>query len=105
MSERPDPMKEVARWTEKAEHDFLAAQHSMELAEEGGIKGVRCFFRAVGRMNECNCMSRKSLWQHSSVQVTGTVSLDARMDRQVSMSAVISVVRMNSESRVRGNHI
>ncbi len=34
MSEPPDLMKEVARWTEKAEHDFLAAEHAMELAEE-----------------------------------------------------------------------
>lgn len=35
MSERPNPMNEVARWTEKAEHDFLAAEHAMELAGEG----------------------------------------------------------------------
>jgi HEPN domain-containing protein len=35
MSERPDVMKEVARWIDKAEHDFMAAEHTMELAEEG----------------------------------------------------------------------
>ena len=35
MSEQPDPREEVARWTEKAEHDFLAAQHAMDLAEKG----------------------------------------------------------------------
>jgi HEPN domain-containing protein len=35
MSERPELMKEVARWTEKAEHDFLAAEYAMDLAGEG----------------------------------------------------------------------
>ena len=35
MSEQPDLAKEVARWIEKAEHDFLAAEHSMKLAAEG----------------------------------------------------------------------
>jgi HEPN domain-containing protein len=35
MSERPEMTEEVARWVEKAEHDFIAAEHTMELAEEG----------------------------------------------------------------------
>jgi len=35
MSEPPDLMKEVARWVEKAEHDYLAAEHAMQLAKEG----------------------------------------------------------------------
>jgi HEPN domain-containing protein len=35
MSERPELMKEVMRWVEKAEHDFLAAEHMMEVAGEG----------------------------------------------------------------------
>ncbi len=35
MSERPERMREVARWAEKAEHDFLAAEHAMELAPKG----------------------------------------------------------------------
>ncbi len=35
MSEPRERLKEVARWTEKAEHDFLAAEHAMELAKEG----------------------------------------------------------------------
>ncbi len=35
MSEQPELMREVARWTQKAEHDFLAAEHAMKLAEEG----------------------------------------------------------------------
>ena len=42
MSERPDLLKEVARWTEKAEHDWLAAEHAMELAEEG-LTDIVCF--------------------------------------------------------------
>jgi len=42
MSERPELLKEVARWTEKAEHDFLAAQHAMELAEQG-LTDIVCF--------------------------------------------------------------
>jgi len=35
MSEPPELSKQVARWVEKAEHDFRAAEHAMELAEEG----------------------------------------------------------------------
>jgi len=42
MSERPERMKEVARWAEKAEHDFLAAEHAMELAE-AGLTDIVCF--------------------------------------------------------------
>jgi len=42
MSERPDLRKEVARWAEKAEHDFLAAEHAMELAKEG-LTDIVCF--------------------------------------------------------------
>ncbi len=42
MSERPELMKEVARWLEKAEHDFLAAEHAMELAHEG-LTDIVCF--------------------------------------------------------------
>ncbi len=42
MSEPPDLVKEVARWTEKAEHDFLAAEHAMELAREG-LTDIVCF--------------------------------------------------------------
>jgi HEPN domain-containing protein len=42
MSERPELMKEVARWLEKAEHDWMAAEHAMELAEEG-LTDIVCF--------------------------------------------------------------
>ncbi len=42
MSERPELMKEVARWLEKAEHDFLAAEHAMKLAHEG-LTDIVCF--------------------------------------------------------------
>lgn len=42
MSERPEPMKEVVHWTEKAEHDFMAAEHAMELAEKG-LTDIVCF--------------------------------------------------------------
>jgi len=42
MSERPELMKEVARWVEKAEHDCLAAEHAMELAKEG-LTDIVCF--------------------------------------------------------------
>ncbi len=42
MSEQPELMKEVARWTEKAEHDFMAAEHAMELAQEG-LTDIVCF--------------------------------------------------------------
>ncbi len=42
MSGRPDLMKEVARWTEKAEHDFMAAEHAMKLVGEG-LTDIVCF--------------------------------------------------------------
>ena len=42
MSGRPKLVKEVARWTEKAEHDFLAAEHSLELAEQG-LTDIVCY--------------------------------------------------------------
>jgi len=42
MSERPEPMREVSRWIEKAEHDFLAAEHAMELAGKG-LTDIICF--------------------------------------------------------------
>ena len=42
MSERPELMEEVARWTEKAEHDFMAAEHAMELAGKG-LTDIVCF--------------------------------------------------------------
>ena len=45
MSEPPDLMKEVARWTEKAEHDFLAAGYAMEPAKEKRM-AFRPFFRS-----------------------------------------------------------
>ena len=35
MSGPPERMKEVTRWTEKAEHDFRAAEPAMALAQEG----------------------------------------------------------------------
>lgn len=35
MSEPPDRTDEIARWTQKAEHDFLAAEHMMDLAGQG----------------------------------------------------------------------
>jgi len=42
MSERPELRQEVARWREKAEHDFKAAEHAMELAHEG-LTDIVCF--------------------------------------------------------------
>lgn len=42
MSEQPERMEEVARWTEKAEHDFMAAEHTTELAEQG-LADIVCF--------------------------------------------------------------
>ena len=35
MSEAPKRMEEVALWTQKAEHDFLAPEHVMESAKQG----------------------------------------------------------------------
>jgi HEPN domain-containing protein len=42
MSARPDVRKEVARWTEKAEQDFLAAERLVESGDEG-LTGIVCF--------------------------------------------------------------
>jgi HEPN domain-containing protein len=42
MSERPELLREVSRWTEKAEHDFLAAGHILDAAGDG-LTDVVCF--------------------------------------------------------------
>ena len=42
MTARPELNREVARWTEKAEHDFMAAEHAMELAQKG-LTEIVCF--------------------------------------------------------------
>ena len=42
MNEQPKRTEEIARWTEKAEHDFIAAEHAMELAEQG-LTDIVCF--------------------------------------------------------------
>lgn len=42
MSEQPELTEEIARSTEKAEHDFMAAEHAMELAEKG-LTDIVCF--------------------------------------------------------------
>ena len=42
MSEPPDRTDEIARWTQKAEHDFLAAEHMMDLAGQG-LTDIVCF--------------------------------------------------------------
>lgn len=42
MSEPPERIEEVALWTQKAEHDFLAAEHMMELAKQG-LTDIVCF--------------------------------------------------------------
>jgi len=42
MSEPPKRIEEVALWTQKAEHDFLAAEHMMESAKEG-LTDIVCF--------------------------------------------------------------
>jgi HEPN domain-containing protein len=42
MSERPEPAREFLRWVEKADHDLLAAEHDMELAEQG-LTDIVCF--------------------------------------------------------------
>lgn len=42
MSERPDITIEVKGWINKAEHDLIAAQHMMKLAEQG-LTDVVCF--------------------------------------------------------------
>lgn len=39
---RPDRRGEVKAWMDKAEHDFRAAQHMVELAEEG-LTDIPCF--------------------------------------------------------------
>jgi hypothetical protein len=42
MKERPDIIHEVRLWIEKAEHDLLAAKHSMLLADRG-LTDIVCF--------------------------------------------------------------
>lgn len=42
MNERPDSADDVARWIDKAEHDLVAAEHTMELVESG-LTDIICF--------------------------------------------------------------
>jgi len=42
MTERHDAGHEIRRWIEKAEHDLLAAEHTIELAEQG-LTDIVCF--------------------------------------------------------------
>jgi HEPN domain-containing protein len=41
MSARPDVLKEVARWTERAKQDFLAAEQLVE-SGAGSLTGIVC---------------------------------------------------------------
>lgn len=42
MNERPDSAEQIIRWVDKAEHDLLAAEHTMELADRG-LTDIVCF--------------------------------------------------------------
>ena len=42
MNEQPDTAQEARRWVEKAEHDLIAAEHTMKLAHEG-LTDIVCF--------------------------------------------------------------
>ncbi len=42
MSGRHERASNINQWIEKAEHDFLAAQHSMQLADQG-LTDIVCF--------------------------------------------------------------
>ena len=42
MNERPEIISETRRWIEKAEHDLLAAEHMLILAERG-LTDIICF--------------------------------------------------------------
>ncbi len=42
MSGPPERANEVGRWLQKAEHDFMAAEHMMQLVEQG-LTDIVCF--------------------------------------------------------------
>ncbi len=42
MNRPPEPNREIRGWVEKAEHDWRAAVHSMELAAEG-LTDIVCY--------------------------------------------------------------
>jgi HEPN domain-containing protein len=42
MNERPESVQNAVRWIEKADHDFMAAEHAMELAGKG-LTDIVCF--------------------------------------------------------------
>ena len=42
MTERPDSINEALRWVDKAEHDLLAAEHTIQLAPKG-LTDIVCF--------------------------------------------------------------
>jgi len=42
MNERPNSAEQIIRWIDKAEHDLLAAEHTMQLAGSG-LTDIVCF--------------------------------------------------------------
>jgi HEPN domain-containing protein len=69
MSEPPDRAEEVARWTQKAEHDFVAAKHMMELVEQG-LTDIVCF-----HSQQCAEKYLKALLLHEGVAFPKTHDL------------------------------
>lgn len=74
MSERPESMREVARWTEKAKHDFMAAEHAMKLAEEG-LTDIVCF-----HCQQCTEKYLKALLLYQGVAFPRTHDLRLLLD-------------------------
>lgn len=103
MSEQPDE-KEIGHWTEKAEHDFMAAEHAMELAEEG-LTDIVCF-----HCQQCAEKYLKALLLHRDMAFPKTHDLRLLLDlvsTQVSLGLrreqVIPLNRYAIEGRYPGD--
>ena len=104
MSEPPEPEKEVRRWVEKAEHDVMAAEHAMELAEEG-LTDIVCF-----HCQQCAEKYLKALLLYQGLAFPRTHDLRLLLDlisAQVSLGlqreAVIPLNRYAIEGRYPGD--
>lgn len=104
MSEQPELKKEIRHWTEKAEHDFMAAEHAMELAEEG-LTDIVCF-----HCQQCAEKYLKALLLHRGVAFPRTHDLRLLLDlvsTQVSLGLqreqVIPLNRYAIEGRYPGD--
>lgn len=104
MNERRDSIDETLRWIDKAEHDLLAAEHTIQLAPSG-LTDIVCF-----HCQQCAEKYLKALLVFLSIQFPKTHDLRILLDlvpSQVSLNLsrtrVIPLNRYVIEGRYPGD--